>query len=105
MTSAIILSLFLLIKVCVLNFHSHYRNNKKQVIEDKLLNQVNIITVPIDYYSLPANEADNVSEPHHFGIVFQLPILKPKTFSQICLKCTKLQEDFCSESAQTFYIT
>uniref|UniRef100_A0A1X7V4H0 Uncharacterized protein n=1 Tax=Amphimedon queenslandica TaxID=400682 RepID=A0A1X7V4H0_AMPQE len=45
--------------VCVLNFHSHYRNNKKQVIEDKLLNQVNIITVPIDYYSLPANEADN----------------------------------------------
>lgn len=29
--------------------------------EDWLLNQVKIITLPIDYYSLPANQSDNVS--------------------------------------------
>ena len=56
----IVIYLLLLYKVCVLNFHSHYRNNKKQVIEDRLLNQVAILTIPVDYYSLPASNDDNV---------------------------------------------
>ena len=45
----------------MLNLHSRsLSHNKKQVIEDRLLNQVTILTIPVDYYSLPASNDDNV---------------------------------------------
>jgi hypothetical protein len=48
--------------VCVLNFHSHYNLGEKNVKEERLLNQVKIITLPVNYYSLPANPSDNFED-------------------------------------------
>ena len=49
-------------QVCVLKFHSHYRNDKEIVELHRLHNQVSIITLPTNFYSLPANPNNNVRQ-------------------------------------------